>query len=126
MSKIVINGVNTGSCQLQLQGRNLTKLKSYMLLSFFGWLFLTSYLCKLVNLDLDSVEAEFTMSSSFGWKLHRIFPKKLTGLPEIESYRNRLLCTSTVQRPISNHLYPVIFTDPLDTKHKIFKKRLNS
>ena len=29
-------------------------------------------------------------------------------------------------RPISKHLYSGIFKDPLDTKHKIFKKRLNS
>ena len=29
-------------------------------------------------------------------------------------------------RPISKHLYSGIFKDPLDTKHKIFKNRLNS
>jgi len=29
-------------------------------------------------------------------------------------------------RPISKHLYSGIFKDPLDTKHMIFKKRLNS
>jgi len=29
-------------------------------------------------------------------------------------------------RPISKHLYSGIFQDPLDTKHKILKKRLNS
>ena len=29
-------------------------------------------------------------------------------------------------RPISKHLYSGMFKDPLATKHKIFKKRLNS
>ena len=29
-------------------------------------------------------------------------------------------------RPLSKHLYSGIFKDPLDTKHKFFKKRLNS
>ena len=39
-----------------------------------------------------------------------------------------LLCTSIVHDhwPISKHLYSGIFKDPLVTKHKIFKNRLNS
>ena len=63
-----------------------------------------------MNLDLDSVEAEFTMSSSFGWKLHRIFPKKLTGLPEIRELQKSIIvykyCTTTNQQSsVSSDIY---------------------
>ena len=42
----------------------------------------------------------------------------------IETYDMRNFPQHVV--PISKHLYSGIFKDPLDTKHKIFKNRLNS
>ena len=65
-----------------------------------------------------------------------LFPKKCTEdkrVIEIDyqlKYAIFSTACSTVYkyctRPISKHLYSGIFKDPLDTKHKIFKKRLNS